>query len=518
MTVQVVPAILCGGAGSRLWPVSRALHPKPFLEMADGQSLLQKAFLRGVGLRHVAGVLTVTNQELLFKTQEAYAALSRDELPLAYILEPFGRNTAPAIAMACLYVRAVYGAQAVLLVLPADHLVTDTTAFSLAVDRAVELAAEGKIVTFGVKPDRPETGFGYIEAQGERVARFIEKPPLSAALAYVDAGNFFWNSGMFCFSAATMLEEMTRLCPDVLETAQQAFARAERSGENQTSVLALTAESFAAMRDVSIDYAVMEKSDRMAVVPCDIGWSDIGSWAALGECMQADAQGNRVKGPVCLHDVQGSTIRSDHRMVGAVGVRNLIVVDTPDALLVADRDHAQDVKHVYASLKATGHDTHKLHRTVARPWGSYTVIEEGPGYKIKRIEVKPGARLSLQSHRHRNEHWVVVSGQATVINGQKESRLQANESTYISAGTRHRLSNATDESLILIEVQTGSYLGEDDIVRYDDVYGRARDVAQEALAKPSASSKTSQTQAKTQVQAQAQTQSRTKSQIQRKRS
>lgn len=470
--MSIVPTILCGGAGSRLWPVSREMHPKPFIRLADGQSLLQKAFLRGATLPDVHEILTVTNRELLFKTEDDFREVNASKVGTSYILEPFGRNTAAAIAAAALHVAQTHGEDAVMLVLAADHLITDQEAFAAAVSEAKALARQGKLVTFGIHPDAPETGYGYIEAEGTQVLRFVEKPSFEKAQEYVASGRFLWNSGMFCFEAGIMLQALEEHCPDIL-AATATCIKASRLAEGKGfSQLELNPDSFERVPDNSIDYAVMEKSSRVAVVPCDIGWSDIGSWSALGELTNADEHGNRVNGEALLHDVSNCYIRSGKRLVGAVGVDNLIIVDTPDALLVADKASAQDVKHLYAALKAQGHEAHKLHLTVHRPWGTYTVLEEGPRFKIKRIVVKPGASLSLQMHYHRSEHWIVVSGMAKVVNGERELLVATNESTFIPAGHKHRLENPGVLDLVMIEVQSGEYVGEDDIVRFQDVYGR----------------------------------------------
>ena len=475
--MSLIPTILCGGAGSRLWPLSRELHPKPFIRLADGQSLLQKALLRGALLQGVETILTVTNRELFFKTQDDFREIDAPGLALAYILEPCGRGTAAAIAAAALHVAEVHGGDAAMLVLPADHLIADQGAFATAVDRATALAHAGRLVTFGIRPDGPNTGYGYIEASGEDVLRFVEKPSLATAEQYVASGRFLWNSGMFCFTAAAVLREMSEHCPRLVAAVRACIAKSRLAQGAGFSQLALDPESFARVPDDSIDYALMEKSRSVAVVSCSIGWSDMGSWTEMGELAEADERGNRVEGKAILHDVSGCYIRSAGRIVGAVGVDNLLIIDTPDALLVVDKARAQDVKHIYRQLKELGHDAYKLHRLVHRPWGTYTVIEEGPGYKIKRIEVRPGASLSLQMHHHRSEHWVVVSGVAHVVNGEREITVLMNESTFISPQTKHRLSNRTAEPLVMIEVQSGGYLGEDDIVRFDDVYGRALAVA-----------------------------------------
>ncbi|TCS38389.1 mannose-1-phosphate guanylyltransferase [Paucimonas lemoignei] len=471
--MSIVPTILCGGAGSRLWPLSREMHPKPFIRLADGQSLLQKAFLRGAMLPDVKEILTVTNRELLFKTEDDFREVNGNKIGTSYILEPFGRNTAAAIAAAALHIAKAHGEDAIMLVLAADHLITDQQAFADAVKQALALAKQGKLVTFGIHPAAPETGYGYIEAEGNHVVRFVEKPSLEKAQDYLASGRFLWNSGMFCFEAGIMLQALEQHCPEIL-AATAACIEASRLAEGKGfSQLDLDPDGFRNVPDNSIDYAVMEKSDRVAVIPCDIGWSDIGSWSALGELTNCDDQGNRIIGEALLHDVSDCYIRSDQRLVGAVGVDNLIIVDTPDALLVADKSRSQDVKQLYATLKAQGHEAHRLHLTVHRPWGTYTVLEENVQYKIKRIVVKPGASLSLQMHHHRSEHWIVVSGMAKVVNGDRELYVNTNESTYIPAGHKHRLENPGILDLVMIEVQSGQYLGEDDIVRFQDNYGRA---------------------------------------------
>jgi mannose-1-phosphate guanylyltransferase/mannose-6-phosphate isomerase len=471
--MHLIPTILCGGAGSRLWPVSREMHPKPFIRLADGQSLLQKAFLRGAQLPDVAEVLTVTNRELLFKTEDEYGEVNAAKLATSFILEPFGRNTAAAIAAATLQVEKKYGASAIMLVLAADHLIADQPAFEQAVIAATKLAAAGKLVTFGIEPESPETGYGYIEADGNTVVRFVEKPSLDKAQEYLASGRFLWNSGIFCFAAGTMLAEMAKHCPDILAATKTCTDQSRLAEGKNFTQLDLEAESFRSIPDLSIDYAVMEKSTEVAVIPCSIGWSDIGSWTALGDLSAADADGNRTQGDVMLHNTSNCTIQTNDRLIGTVGIDNLIIIDTPDAVLIADKSCAQDVKHIYAGLKAKGHEAHKMHRTAHRPWGTYTVLEEGNGFKIKRIEVKPGASLSLQMHYHRSEHWIVVNGMAKVVNGDKEFLVNTNESTYIPAGHRHRLENPGRLNLVMIEVQSGGYLGEDDIVRFQDNYGRA---------------------------------------------
>ena len=349
--MRLIPAILCGGAGSRLWPVSRELHPKPFIRLADGQSLLQKAFLRGAALPGAGEILTVTNRELFFKTKDEFAEVNAAGLATSYILEPFGRGTAAAVACAALQAQAAHGDEVVLLVLPADHIITDTAAFARAVEEATRLAARGRLVTFGIRPQAPETAYGYIEADGNDVKRFVEKPSAEVARDYLASGRFLWNSGMFCFSAAAVLGEMAQHCGDVVDAARACLARSQSVKGGTVSQVELDADTFAKVPDISIDYALMERSRQVSVVPCDIGWSDVGSWSAIGDLASEDASHNRLEAEVVFHDVTGCYVRSEGRIVGAVGVTNLLIIDTPDALLVADRARAQDVKHLYAQLK-----------------------------------------------------------------------------------------------------------------------------------------------------------------------
>ncbi|MFN4276611.1 MAG: mannose-1-phosphate guanylyltransferase/mannose-6-phosphate isomerase [Ferrovibrio sp.] len=471
--MTLVPVILCGGAGSRLWPISRELHPKPFIKMRDGESLLQKAFLRSISLPEVSTVLTVTNREFLFQTKDEYRAINHAGLATPFILEPFGRNTAAAIITAALQVSRNQGPDTILLVLPADHLINDMPAFGIAVETACRIAQQGRLVTFGIQPTHAETGYGYIEAEGNTVLRFVEKPSLGNAQAYLASGRHLWNSGMLCFTAAAFLEEAAHHCRDVLDRVTNCLDRSTIAIEGKGYQVELDSESFHAVPDISVDFAIMEKTDRAAVVPCDIGWNDIGSWTALADLTPPDADGNRIEGTAILHATKNCYIQSHNRIVGMTGVQDLIVIDTPDALLILSRNQAQDVKHIYNMLKTHEHEAYKLHRTVYRPWGTYTVLEEGNRFKIKRIEVKPGASLSLQMHHHRSEHWIVVSGTAKVVNGDQEFMIQANQSTYIPAGHKHRLENPGTSTLVMIEVQSGEYLGEDDIVRFQDAYGRA---------------------------------------------
>lgn len=471
---MLIPLILSGGSGTRLWPVSREAYPKPFIKLPDGRSLLQKTLERLQPLGNITEVITVTNRELFFATRDEYSG-SGVTCRHFFVLEPCGRNTAPALAVGALAIAARHSADAIVLALPADHLVPDTEAFSACVRQATRLAERGHLVTFGVPPAYPETGYGYIERGtalaeegGFRVARFTEKPSLEAAQQMIASGRYYWNSGMFCFRTGVFLEELARLAPDVHGGAVQCWEAISAKDDH----VHLSQEIFAKIPDISVDYAVMEKSDRVAVVPASFAWSDVGTWKAVSELTPADGSGNRAQGEALFVNSRDCYVQSDSRLVAAVGVEGLVVVDTPDALLVADRDHVQDVKQVAHQLKLAQHPTHLLHRTVVRPWGTYTLLEEGTGFKIKRIVVKPSASLSLQMHYHRSEHWVVVSGTANVVNGEHEMTVRTNESTFIPAGQKHRLENPGSVDLVIIEVQSGDYLGEDDIVRFEDKYGR----------------------------------------------
>lgn len=471
----LIPTILCGGAGSRLWPVSRELHPKPFIKLEDGLSLLQKAFLRGANLPKVTEILTVTNSEFFFKINEEFNKVNQKHIKTSFILEPFGKNTAAAITSAALQVQKTYGDDAQLLILAADHLIADQKAFENAVLTASKIASTGKLVTFGIKPSEPNTGYGYIEAEQNTVIKFIEKPNIADAKKYIESQRFLWNSGMFLFSTKDILNEISLYAPNILNTIKSCIEVSANIIEKSSQKLILEPDTFANIPDNSIDYAVMENSKNVAVVPCDIGWSDVGSWQVLGDLISPDNNGNRIDAETCLHDVTNCYIQSKERLIGAVGIDNLLIIDTPDALLVADKERAQDVKHIYSKLKHSDHETYKLHRTVFRPWGSYTILEESKNFKIKRIVVKPGGSLSLQMHHHRSEHWIVVSGMAKVTNDTKTFFVHINESTYIPAGHKHRLENPGILDLVMIEVQSGEYLGEDDIIRFEDLYGRTEE-------------------------------------------
>lgn len=469
--MNIVPVVLSGGAGSRLWPLSRQVLPKQLLPLCSEYSLLQDTLRRISGWPEMASPLIVCGHEHRFLVAEQLRQI--DVTAEAIILEPVARNTAPAIAVAAEWLKE---RQSLMLVLPADHVIQDVEAFAKAVKQAAVAATQGQLVTFGMHPEHPETGYGYIQAGPvleaapgcHAVARFVEKPDAARAAQYCQSGEYFWNSGMFLLQPEAYLAALSTHAPNIVTATQAAVANSYRD----LDFVRLDTPSFAASPADSIDYAVMEKTTQAAVVPAQIGWSDVGSWTALKQVQTVDAQGNTTRGDVYLHAVKNTLVRAEHRFVAALGVDNLLIVETSDAVLVAHQDDAQAVKQVVAHLEATGRSEHLSHPRVYRPWGWYEGIDTGERFQVKRIMVKPGERLSLQMHHHRAEHWVVVSGTAQVtIN--EETRLYAeNESTYIPIGARHRLENPGKLPLHLIEVQSGSYLGEDDIVRFEDTYGR----------------------------------------------
>jgi mannose-1-phosphate guanylyltransferase len=465
--VKIIPVILSGGVGSRLWPLSREHFPKQCLPLTDEQySLLQQTANRTKAL-DVSSPIVVCNEDHRFLIAQQLQDIG--VVGASIVLEPKGRNTAPAIALAALEAEHKNLEDALLLVLPADHVIRDVTAFEKAIQQAAELAALDALVTFGVQPTRPETGYGYIRAGDDfAVAEFVEKPNLATAQSYLDSGDFLWNSGMFLFKAKTYLSELACHRADISEAVTQAY----QGRTEDMDFVRIDPEAFAACPEDSIDYAVMEPTKNAKVVPYAGDWSDIGAWDALYDYADKDAEQNVLLGDVMAENSKNCLVRAESRLVAAVGVNNLVIVETADAVLVMDKNNAQDVKKIVKRLKAEERDEHMFHTTVHRPWGSYQTVDLGDRHQVKRIMVKPGEKLSVQMHHHRAEHWVVVSGTAKVQNGDKEILLTENESTYIPVGVVHALENPGKIPLELVEVQSGSYLGEDDIVRFSDRYGR----------------------------------------------
>lgn len=463
-STMITPVILSGGAGKRLWPLSREARPKQFLPLFDGQSLFSLTLQR-VTATPFAAPLVICNADHRFMVTEQLAGSTA-----TILLEPCSRNTAPAIALAAL----ATDPDALLLVLPSDHLFTDAQAFRDMVQTAVPTAEAGHLVTFGVRPHFPATGYGYIRcgealpAGGCRVAAFVEKPDLKTAAHYLSSGDYLWNCGIFLFKASAFLAELQQYAPAVLQAATAAYA----ARTHDFGFIGIPSDTFATAPDISIDYAVMERTANAAVVPCATPWSDVGSWSSLTDSFAKDANGNVTRGDVELHHVRNSTVLAEEKLVVALGVDNLIVVETDDAILVAHRDQSENIKHVVESLTQQGRQHVRLHRKVHRPWGHYDAISEGDRFKVKRIQVNPGASISLQMHHHRAEHWIVVSGTARIVRGDEEFLLSENQSTFIPLGTTHRLENPGTIPLEIVEVQSGSYLGEDDIVRFQDHYGR----------------------------------------------
>lgn len=471
MTTTLYPVILAGGSGTRLWPLSRKNYPKQFLALNTELSLLQQTVRRAHSLAH-SNSLIVSNDAHYFLCQEQLHDFNQ---PMTYLLEPCARNTAPAIACAAHYLSQMAGSDAVMLILPSDHWIADDIAWKKAMLIGGQYAAEhDALVTFGIQPDSPKTGYGYIEAglpltDGvQQVLSFREKPEAAMAVEFINCGNYFWNSGMFVCRAGVYLAELEKYHPNIYHCSQEAVAKAR----NHNDYLRLDPESFADCEADSIDYAIMEKTDKAVVIPVSMQWSDLGCWTAVADANQADECGNTITGKVITQESHNCLIHSADLLVTAVGVRDHIIVATQDAVLVADKQYSQQVKDLVNSLSKDHYQVTQDHQRVSRPWGYYEVLAEGTVFKVKRLMVKPGARLSLQMHQHRAEHWVVVAGKAEVINDMQTIYLSANQSTYIAQNTMHRLSNPGTEPLYVIEVQSGSYLGEDDIKRFDDIYAR----------------------------------------------
>jgi mannose-1-phosphate guanylyltransferase / mannose-6-phosphate isomerase len=474
--ITIYPVILSGGSGTRLWPLSREHYPKQLLALAGDRTMLQQTSIRLDGMPGVAAPVLVCNEEHRFLVAEQLREIGKT--PEAIILEPAGRNTAPALTLAALYL-AKQDPDALMLVMPADHVIQDIGAFRQAAEQVLAAAREGYLATFGIVPTKPETGYGYIR-QGDpllgnsgafRVAAFVEKPNATNAAAYLAAGDFFWNSGMFALRVGVWLEELAHARPEILSACKQAFSR----GRQDSDFYRVQNDAFLACPSDSIDFAVMEKTERAVVVPLAAGWSDIGSWSAIWETLPQDEHGNVVQGDVFAHDTRNALVIAQHRLVATVGLDDIIVVETPDAVLVAHKNQSQDVKEIVNRLKQQRRSEHLMHRRVYRPWGSYEGIDAGERFQVKRLIVNPGAAISLQLHHHRAEHWVVVKGAAKVTRGDDSVLLSENQSTYIPVGMKHRLENPGNIPLEIIEVQSGGYLGEDDIVRFEDRYNRHKD-------------------------------------------
>jgi mannose-1-phosphate guanylyltransferase/mannose-6-phosphate isomerase len=489
MNNSLISVILSGGSGTRLWPISRHAHPKPFMKIG-GSALLEQAIQRGQACG-TDDVMIVTNQDHLFLTQNLVAEMA-DPPRVSYVLEPKGRNTAPAIALAAMLVAEQHGRETVMLVLPADHLIPDTSTYVANALQAARHAQQGHLVVFGIQPTGPESGFGYIEVNKvgsvpQPVLNFVEKPDSITAMEYLATGRYYWNSGMFCFTAGNIIDALDLHAPEVLVAAQRTIASAQHDG-GQGSTKRITrfeSHTFATQPDISIDYAVMERAKNVMLVPAKFGWSDVGTWPSVADAHIADAKGNTMASEAHIDwidvDTTNTHVHIDtqghKQVVATIGISNAVIVHTPDALLVADKAHAQDVKKVVEALKQRHIDSPQFQSTmlptsVNRPWGTYTTLKEEGGYKVKRISVRPGQSLSLQFHHHRAEHWTVVRGHGIVQIGEEQYPTGPGESRYIPLGEKHRLTNTGEEELILIEVQVGDYLGEDDIVRLEDVYGR----------------------------------------------
>ncbi len=465
----MIPVILSGGSGTRLWPLSRRHYPKQFLPLVSNHTMIQETLLRLTGISGLKAPIAVCNEDHRFMMAEQLREI--DVTPAAIILEPLGRNTAPAVALAAL---TATSEDDVLLILPADHVIENVQAFQHAVSQAKLLAEQGYLVTFGIVPTEPETGYGYIKRSTEavdeayKVASFVEKPNLETAKTYLESGDYYWNSGMFAFKASSFLSELEKYNPDMLEKCQQAL----KAAKVDMDFVRLDKEIFATCPSDSIDYAVMEKTAKAVVIPMDAAWNDVGSWSALWDVTDKDASGNAIMGDVLTVDTSNSFIHAHSKLVSVVGLDNVIVVETADAVMVAAKDRVQDVKEIVDQLKAKNRSEADIHRKAYRPWGNYDLVDIGERHQTKRIVVKPGAKLSLQKHHHRAEHWIVVKGTALVTKGDEQILLSENESTYIPLGIVHCLENLGVIPLEIVEVQSGSYLGEDDIVRLNDQYGR----------------------------------------------
>lgn len=481
---MLVPVVLSGGNGSRLWPISREAYPKPFIRFNnETHSLIQKTYHRAINLPNVKKIITVTNSEYYYLTKKELNDFNKlnETVEFNFILEPYSRNTAAAIALSALFISKLIDSEAVLLILPADHLILNQDKFNASVEKAYQLAKKNFLTTFGIIPNKPETAYGYIQyreslelSSAFEVVNFHEKPTIEKVHTFIEQGNFLWNSGIFCFSAKVFLKEFKKYIPELYLKISNCWKLSLKKN-NLYEKFNIDKPSFYKLENISIDYALMEKTKNIVVIPADFGWSDVGSWDALNTLLKPSENGNRVLGDACLQETYNTTIYSPNapgRLIAAIGIDNLTIIDSSDALLVCKHTHIQKVKQLVEELKLNGHETYRYHQTVYRPWGNFTILDQGPNYKLKRLTVHSGASLSVQMHQHRSEYWVVVTGIATVENDRKKFILNEQESTFIPLGCKHCLSNFTEKDLILIELQIGSYLGEDDIIRFKDNYDR----------------------------------------------
>ncbi len=486
---MLVPVVLSGGNGSRLWPISREAHPKPFIRFNnDPYSLIQKTYQRAVNIPNVEKIITVTNFEYYYQTKKelndlAFPTLSKE---FSFILEPLSRNTAAAIAFSALFIKDMIDQEAILLVLPADHIILNQVKFNFSVEKAYQLAKNGFLTTFGIIPHKPETAYGYIQyfestelTSAFKVVNFYEKPMCEEAQAFIEQGNYLWNSGIFCFSVKTLLKALKQYTPELYFKVLNCWKLSFKKNNLLNDKIKLDKQSFSKLENISIDYALMEKAKNIAVIPADFGWSDIGSWDALNTLVKPTENGNRIVGNAFLQETHNTTIYSQNspgRVIAVLGIENLTIIDTSDALLICENGHIQKVKQLVEELKINGHESYRYHQTIYRPWGHYTILDQGPNYKLKRLIVHAGASLSLQMHQYRSEYWVVVAGIATVENNRKKITLKEQESTFIALGHKHCLSNFETQDLVLIELQIGNYLGEDDIIRFKDNYDRETNI------------------------------------------
>ena len=481
---MLVPVVLSGGNGSRLWPVSREAHPKPFIRLNnDPYSLIQKTYQRAVNIPNVKKILTVTNTEYYYQTKKELNDLTcSTQSEFSFILEPLSRNTAAAIIFSALLTKKMINSEAILLILPADHIILNQNKFNICVEKAYQLAKKGVLTTFGIIPHKAETAYGYIEYEQTnqlnsdlKVLNFYEKPLYQEAQSFIEQGNYLWNSGIFCFSVKSFLQAVKQYTPDLYAKALNCWKLTDKKYSTFEDKIKLDKQSFSKLENISIDYALMEKAKNIGVISANFGWSDVGSWDALNTLLEPTINGNRIVGNACLQETHNTTIYSQNspgRVIAVLGVKNLMIVDTSDALLICKHSHVQKVKQIVEELKINGDESYRYHQTVYRPWGHYTILDQGPNYKLKRLIVHSGASLSLQMHQYRSEYWVVVAGIATVENNDKKILLKEKESTFIALGDKHCLSNFSDKDLVLIELQIGSYLGEDDIIRFKDKYDR----------------------------------------------